>query len=321
MHMSEQIEQDETIVSFIIPAFNEETSIRESIRSIRANAPHYLYQIIVVDNGSTDNSAEIALNEKATLIKQNRGTIASARNKGAQASEGEVLIFLDADVLLTNVWQEEIDKVIAELRQNAFLVTGSRCNVTDKKNWISRYWFARMRYEDVSYINSGHLLTSRKLFDSLRGFRGELNTSEDYDFCLRAKQIGARIVNNQALNVIHTRYPATLKDFIARERWHGSEDFKNIHNIFRSKVAWVVIVNVILISCAIIAAISSAKPSYILIYGMTMYFVSIMSTIFKFGFGSVHLLLITSVIFFFYYIGRTLSVMDRLRYLINRISD
>jgi glycosyltransferase involved in cell wall biosynthesis len=300
------------VVSFVIPAFNEEGFIREAIQSIKLYSPNYKYQIVVVDNGSTDKTSDKAEAENVILIKQARTTIASARNRGARMFEGEVLVFLDADVAVTSTWQKEIDKTVEQILKEPLIVTGSRCGVKNEKNWIARFWFLRMVNNKFNYINSGHLITSRKLFDHVGGFSEELHTAEDYDFCVKAKQAGAEIINNQKLYVIHYGYPETIKDFIVRERWHGSEDFKNLHNIMKSKTALIAIINIILMISFIVIAVSKGSIFYFLPYLGAIYILSGSSTLIKFGFGNLIIFSITSLIYTFYYLGRSLAFIDRI---------
>jgi glycosyltransferase involved in cell wall biosynthesis len=309
-------EENKTIISFIIPAYNEEDRIKESIQAIKRNNPQDSYEIIVVDNGSTDSTSEIVMAESAILIKVDKDTIASARNRGVSVSCGQILIFLDADVLVTGKWQNEIDKTIRSLREDPFIVTGSRCDVPDDRNWIFRYWFHRMQNEKPNYINSGHLITTKKLFQSIGGFRKEFSTSEDYDFCARAKGVGARIINNPNLQVIHTGYPKTLKEFVLRERWHGFEDFKSVKNIMRSKMALVAVVNIIIAVSFIIMAVLQRNFILILVYLMLSYILLMILTLIKFGYGRFVSLMVTPVIFFFYVWGRSLSFIDRIKALV-----
>lgn len=306
-------EHDQALISFIIPAFNEENCIRDSIRAIKDNSPTHSYQIVVVDNGSTDRTSEIVRSENVSLVRISKCTVASARNKGVTVSKGKILVFIDADVLLTRAWKDEMKKTVDRLLRNPLHITGSRCNVADERNWISRFWFVRMSYEKPNYINSGHLITTSKLFQDIGGFNSVLNTAEDYDFCMRAKKIGAQIVNNPKLYAIHTGYPTTLINFIARERWHGSGDFSNLNNILNSKVALVSIMNIVLISALLILAIIKKNILYALSYFILMYLFSVISTMLKFGFVSLTMLLTTSLIFFFYYLGRSLTVVDILK--------
>src|SRR5437763_5123859 len=93
------------MLSFIIPAYNEEFELGRSLAAIRdaATSGGHHYETIVVDDGSTDATAEIAKAEKARLVQIHRRQIAAARNAGARAARGEVLFFVDADTRISAV--------------------------------------------------------------------------------------------------------------------------------------------------------------------------------------------------------------------------
>ena len=82
----------------IIPAFNASATLRQAVDSVLAQtyAPH---EIIVIDDGSTDTTAEVARSygARVTLISQGNSGVSAARNAGARAASGEGLGFLDAD--------------------------------------------------------------------------------------------------------------------------------------------------------------------------------------------------------------------------------
>jgi hypothetical protein len=109
--------------------------------------------------------------------------------------------------------------------------------VPDSNNPFIRFWFARIRREDTGYIGTGHLIAPIKLFNELGGFSAGLRSGEDYDFCMRAKAIGARIVLRQDMKVVHHGYPLNAWSFVRRESWHGSGDFQSFGRFIRSKVA------------------------------------------------------------------------------------
>lgn len=89
--------------SFIIPALNEETCIGACIRSIQAqDAPPH--EIIVVDNGCTDRTAELARQLGGTVIGEGKPGLSHARNGGARAASGDILCFIDADGTLAPGW-------------------------------------------------------------------------------------------------------------------------------------------------------------------------------------------------------------------------
>jgi glycosyltransferase involved in cell wall biosynthesis len=305
-------EKSKILISFIIPAHNEETLIGAVLQAIHANRPNDPYEIIVVNNGSTDRTAAISKANNAVVMNQQQTTIALARNNGTKASKGKILIFIDGDVIITPQWKAEINSVIERVLKDPSVVTGSRYGVEDENNWICRYWFMRMLEEEATYINSGHLIVSRTFFDSIHGFDETLETAEDYDFSMRARRNGAKIVNEPKLYVIHKGYPTTLKGFIARERWHGGEDFKSLHKVLHSKEALVSIANVLLFLVCLFQSIKKKNIIYLALYQFALLTLSMLATIRKFGFANPRSLLNTSTIFFFYFQGRTLSLFDKL---------
>src|SRR5213079_224674 len=87
------------MISFIIPAYNEELELSSTIAAIRVAASDVTlpYEIIVVDDASTDMTAELAAQGGARVISINRRQIAASRNAGARAAQGDYLFFVDAD--------------------------------------------------------------------------------------------------------------------------------------------------------------------------------------------------------------------------------
>jgi len=97
-------------VSVIIPARNEASTIGRTVRAVLAQGdPGLVLEVIVVDDGSTDGTAEAAEVAGATVLRPaNRahagGNPAAARNRAAEVAMGEILVFLDADCLPTEGW-------------------------------------------------------------------------------------------------------------------------------------------------------------------------------------------------------------------------
>jgi glycosyltransferase involved in cell wall biosynthesis len=89
----------EQMISFIIPAYNEEIELPSTLAAIRAAASGVSqpYEIIVVDDASTDATPEIAEQAGARVVSIQRRQIAAARNAGARAARGHYLFFVDAD--------------------------------------------------------------------------------------------------------------------------------------------------------------------------------------------------------------------------------
>jgi glycosyltransferase involved in cell wall biosynthesis len=91
------------MLSFIIPAYNEEAVLGRTISAIHAAARECgaEYEIIVADDASTDRTAEVAAGHDARVIRVSKRQIAATRNAGAQAARGSAFIFVDADTLVS----------------------------------------------------------------------------------------------------------------------------------------------------------------------------------------------------------------------------
>src|SRR5256885_14995047 len=89
------------MISFIVPAHNEQTCLPRTLQAIHdsAKALGRPYEIIVVDDASTDATAEIARENSARVVRVNHRQIAATRNSGGRAAQGERLFFIDADTL------------------------------------------------------------------------------------------------------------------------------------------------------------------------------------------------------------------------------
>jgi glycosyltransferase involved in cell wall biosynthesis len=91
------------MLSFIVPAHNEEDLIAATIRAIRSSAAAVdpSFEVIVVDDASTDRTAQIAAAEDARVVSVDVRQIAAARNAGAAAAKGDIFVFVDADTIVS----------------------------------------------------------------------------------------------------------------------------------------------------------------------------------------------------------------------------
>ena len=300
------------MISFIIPAFNEEGVIGNTIKAINQHCLYDDKEVIVVDNGSTDKTSSEATSLGARVLSKQGGTIASVRNYGVSKSKGDILIFIDADVILTEEWQNNINAQIEQLRLSPYQVTGSRCHPPNNGNWFNVHWYQHMTTQTTSYINSGHLITTKLLFDKVSGFTESLKTAEDYDFCQKALASNATITPNFNLVTIHDGYPKSLKHFIQRERWHGKEDFQSFKTTLSSKVAIIAIINLMLFIASVIYSIYTFDITGCIFYILIMTAISMALTVIKFKRISMSMLSHSSAIHFIYIWGRSLALLDRL---------
>lgn len=300
---------DHAVISFVIPAFNEEKLIARTIESIHKSLRNqFLYEIIVVDNGSSDSTPEISRSQGARVISQFNGTIGSLRNTGARLARGDILTFLDADVVLTEDWAHRISSAVELLATKPESITGSLCDVPPNASWIERAWFAPRNGRYWSHIGTGHMIISRRFFDVLGGFDESLVTGEDYDLSRRARSQGASIVIDERLRVEHMDFPRTLPTFIKREMWHGTGDFRSVADVVSSKVAMIAIVVALLHGLALVGLLTAA-PTMAVAASAAVVLLSVGSSIWKYRWEKPHVVALNSIIFYFYYVARGLSAV------------
>ena len=108
-------------LSFVIPAWNEEKLIGKTIEAIQQSSSKYDFEIIVADDASTDRTAEIARELGSRVLKCNNMQIGPTRNDGASVATGEILIFVDADTIVS----EAVVRETVEAIKNGAIAGGS----------------------------------------------------------------------------------------------------------------------------------------------------------------------------------------------------
>jgi len=196
------------LVSVIIPAFDAAKYIGEAIDSV-ARQTHEQVEIIVVDDGSTDDTAEVAAHfERAVrYVRQRRSGAAAARNHGVRVSEGRYLAFLDAD----DLW--EPDKLAIQL---AAFDADSGLDIVF--GHVVQFWspeLAPPAAESVRDLGSpmcghipGAMLVTRSAFEEIGPFSEDQELGDFIDWYARALDCGSNIT--------------TLPTVVMRRRLHDT---------------------------------------------------------------------------------------------------
>jgi len=179
------------LVSIIIPCYNQAHFLVEAIESVLAQT-YRNFEIIVVDDGSSDNTSEVAGRcPEARLIRQGNQGLAGARNTGIRESKGNYLIFLDADDrLVHNAIEIGLD-YLNTYPECAFVYGHYRTISPDgyplneqKPRCVTEEQYREMLCSD--YIGfPATVMYRRAIFNSLGGFKTSLKAREDYELYLR----------------------------------------------------------------------------------------------------------------------------------------
>lgn len=181
-------------LSFIVPAHNEESIIAETLRAIHATARDAgeTYEIIVVDDASTDGTTRIARHEGAMALSINRRHIAAARNAGAAAASGDLLLFVDAD---TTVNAASVQAAVRSIRAGA-VGGGARLRFDHP---MPAYGRAVIRpflwiYARLGLAAGCFLFSTRKAFVAVGGFDERLYASEEISLSRRLARHGQFVI-------------------------------------------------------------------------------------------------------------------------------
>jgi glycosyltransferase involved in cell wall biosynthesis len=178
------------MLSFIVPAYNEELELPLTIAAIRKAAAkaHLPYEIIVVDDGSIDATAQIAADAAARVVAINRRHIAAARNAGARVARGDILFFVDAD---TQIQPTHAVDAIAALNAG---YSGGSARIRPG-GAIPLWGRIAIKFFCVVYFanNLGagaFLFTTRKNFHAVGGFDEQFFVGEEIYFSQALKKLG-----------------------------------------------------------------------------------------------------------------------------------
>ncbi len=219
-----------TSISIIIPTLNEEKYLPLCLNSISSiDYARDLIEIIVVDNGSTDQTQSIAHSYGAKVFCDDSKNVSGLRNLGASHSTGTILAFVDADCIVSKDWLSNSQMYFDK---NDIAAWGSPPLVPNDSTWVQQTWYL-VRKKDkivksVDWLESMNLFVRKNTFNSIGGFNETLVTCEDVDFCYRLQKHGD-IISDNRIKVTHLGEAKTVREFFKKELWRGRS---NIIGIF-----------------------------------------------------------------------------------------
>src|SRR6266446_2077701 len=178
------------LITFVIPAWNEESVLGATLEAVSVASRHLTepWEVIVADDGSTDRTAEIARRHGARVVTVQHRQISATRNAGARAAQGDLLIFIDADTIVT---PEVVRAAVEAVRSGA---VGGGCDIRFSGR-IPAYlrivvpievWFARM----MRVAFGCFLFSTREAFEAVGGFDTALYATEEVTISLALRRQG-----------------------------------------------------------------------------------------------------------------------------------
>lgn len=183
-------------VSVIIPAYNAEKYLHETIKSVLEQTANS-WELIIVNDGSTDKTEEVARlfadqNDRISLISKVNAGVSMARNVGIEHSKGQYLAFLDADdIWLSNNLAVKVDFI--DSHPTVGLVHSSGLIIDENSKSLDRLKSGKsgkllddlLLWEDECVPTPSSILTKRSVINELGGFDVNLSNNADQEFFIR----------------------------------------------------------------------------------------------------------------------------------------
>jgi len=224
-------------LSIVIPCYNSEATIAEQLSALARQATRYSWEVLIADNGSRDNTVGVATSFSDRIpglrivdATANRGA-SYARNAGARAARGTVLLFCDADDAMADGYLEAMGHA---LEQHQFVA----CRYDFKR--LNTSWLASARgnagdgqgqglaggycHPTLPYAGAGGLGIIKSVHDAVGGFDMTLKAmagQEDTDYCIRVQLAGTPLVFVPEA-VMHVRFRATVPE-VFKQAWAWAE--------------------------------------------------------------------------------------------------
>lgn len=212
------------MVSVVVPAYNAADTIAACVAALCRQTYGGPYEVIVVDDGSTDDTAALAARAGAAVIRRPRGRPAAARNAGSHAARGEIVCFTDADCVPRPDWLMQIVAPFA----GADIIGCKGSYATRQREVVAR--FVQLEYEDkydylrpqatIDFIDTYACAYRRDVLLAEGGFDERFDYLEDQELSFRLAARGHRMVFREAAVVEH-RHSATLPAYLRKKATIG----------------------------------------------------------------------------------------------------
>jgi len=223
------------LVSIIIPNFNSSKTISKCLDAI-FSSDYKNFEIIIVDDKSTDNCLETIKNYPVRLIKNKKNLGAAySRNAGAKSAKGEILVFIDSDVV---VKKDTLGRILDDFKKMPYIgavqtIYSHKCRFKNPssqyKAMYNHYSFSCNKSKFIPTIASYCSAVKKKVFDKIGGFDANMikSYSEDDEFGYRLVAHNYKIYFDKSIEVEHLAY-FSMKKTLKRDFKMGKDAIKTL---------------------------------------------------------------------------------------------
>lgn len=307
-------------ISVIVPAKNEQKHIGECLNSLlNQEIPEDLFEVIVVDNGSTDNTVLIASSyDRVKVVSAPNLNVGAVRNIGANEAVGEFLAFIDADCVAPNNWLLNIHK---HLKVSSTIVGGGAM-LPHNPDPIERFWLLEgpNGHNIPRELIGATFAVSKANFESVGGFDESVTSGEDSDLSMRFRAKGFKVLISRDFSVIHLGNAKTSIDFIKRQIWHSENYLKNAKSLFKDPVFITTLVFTILFYINLFLALNGEKITILLMAQLAPVLPLTAKRILRSKYNQLNILNFLKIAYldFIYLIGRSIGLHKSLLHIVRR---
>ena len=197
-------------VSIIVPAYNEEEKIDRCLKHIKnLKYPKENIEIIIVDDGSQDNTADIARKYGVSILRQQHLGCAIARNKGVEHAKGEIIAFIDADDVCKEEWLIESVPYLKDKQIGAVGCSHNLLNA-EKNDFViishkEKCFRHIMSPDRTDHIGTSGCVIKKRVFLEVGGFNPEFSAAEDTELShkIRKKEYEIILVKKSLISVTY----------------------------------------------------------------------------------------------------------------------
>lgn len=240
--MKNGVKKLEYDVSVLINAYNEEEDIGDCLDSL-VEQTYDDFELVVVDDGSTDNTVEVVKSYSDELdlniIRTEHAGLQKARKKGIDISDGDIVVIVDADEILEPDFLENMLRAFSDEDVGAvggMLKSFGEGWVTDAYGALNEIFYSmRTEGEEVDWIQGGCSAFRKEALDEVGGLTTE-DTSEDKDISWKLKEEGWKVLLSDGA-VAHHKDPQTLGSVMKREYDIGKREYLLLKD-HSGKISW-----------------------------------------------------------------------------------